>query len=83
MHTYLASQSREFEHMDGLIKYGGIVGDIDKHSDLALPEGLSLPSTNKVVLKEPSQFTLPEWHHPLFSASVCMGVGDGEGMQIS
>ena len=81
MYTYLASQSRELEHMDGLVKDRSIVGDIDKHGDLALPEGLPLSGTNKVVLKETSQFALPERHHSLFSTSVivrgvCVGGGD-------
>ena len=68
--------------MDGLVKDRGIVGDIDKHGDLALPEGLPLPSTNKVVLKETGQFALSEWHHSLFSASVymyCVWCVCGEG----
>lgn len=67
--------------MDGLVKDRGIVGDIDKHGDLALPEGLPLPSTNKVVLEETGQFALSEWHHSLFSASVyvcCVCVERGE-----
>ena len=73
--------------MDGLVKDRGIVGDIDKHGDLALPEGLPLSSTNKVVLKEPSEFALPERHHSLFTASVivcgvCVGGGGGEGGDI-
>ena len=48
---YLASQSRELEHMYGFIKHRGIVGDIHKHGDLALSKGFPLPRPNKVVLK--------------------------------
>ena len=73
--------------MDGLVKDRGIVGDVDKHGDLALPEGLPLSSTNEVVLKEPSELALPERHHSLFTApvivhgvSVCVW---GEGGEIS
>ena len=66
---YLASQSRELEYVDGLIKYGSVVGHIHKHGYLALSEGFPLSTPHKVVLKEPCEFALSERYHSLFSTS--------------
>ena len=68
-HLYLASQSRELEYVDSLIKYGGVVGHVHKHGYLSLSKGFPLSTSHKVVLKEPSEFALSEWYNSLFSTS--------------
>ena len=49
--THLTGQGRELEYMHSFVIDRGIVGDVDDHGDLALPNALPLP--HKVVLEEP------------------------------
>lgn len=53
--SYLGSNSREFEGLEGLIIDGGTWIDVDHHAG-------GSPATEK-TLQHPGQFTVPEGHH--------------------
>lgn len=56
--THLAGEGRELEDMEGLVKDGRVVGDVDKHGDLPTPD--LLPLADEVVLEELSQLAVSE-----------------------